>query len=161
MHTMPKLTLGLFLLAACLSAGPGVWAQAESYQAEPAMASPESAANDAEPPAENHETAGLLRAAGHSWIAVKRQAENHLLITIGDLVYFSAARQTAMQAGEVYPIYQTLDRGVGQPPSREARWMRLVGKLEVVAGQEGLSIGRVIAARDIIQAGDQVLLRTE
>jgi len=161
MHTTPKLTWGLFLLAACLASGPGVWAQAESYPEGQAVASQETAANDAESPAENHETARLLRAAGHSWAAVKRQAENHLLITTGDLVYFSTARQTVLQAGDIYPVYQTLDRGVGQPPSREARWMLLVGKLEIVAGQEGLSIGRVIAARDIIQIGDQVLLRTE
>jgi hypothetical protein len=161
MHTTTKLLFGLFLLVGCLAARPGVWAQPERSQAPEAEAPPDSAdANEASPQSENLDSYKLLRAPGHSWAFITRQVEDHLLITLGDLVYLSAY-PSVLPAGKIYPIYQSLDRKVGQPASGNTGWMKQVGRLEILSSQEGLTIGRVIAVRDIIQAGDQVLLPTE
>ncbi len=167
MHSTQRSFVILVLLAGCLLVGgPTAGAPPDTFEVPEAEEGPEANAaetdtNQGGQAAENPAAFKLLRTAGHAWISIVRQVEDHQLITLGDLVYLAASRQSVLRDGEIYPIYQSLDRAIGQPAAGSTGWLKQVGKLEILGGQEGLTIGRVVAARDIIQAGDQILLPAE
>ncbi|MEW6516717.1 MAG: hypothetical protein AB1439_07440 [candidate division FCPU426 bacterium] len=164
---MPKLLIFSLLLVCWQIAVPSAWAQTEEPQVqenadpEQAAAYAEPDANEASPPEGNPGPSALLRAPGHAWATITRHLDDHLLITLGDQVCLSPNRKVAMHAGEIHYIYHFMDQEADRAESRKTGWLKQVGKLEILSNQEGLTIGRVLAARDIIQAGDQVLLQTE
>lgn len=96
---------------------------------------------------------------GENFVPIMRQAEDHLLITVGDTVYLPAPGLITLKTQDTFNIYKVVkqtDTGAGP-----ADWLEQVGKLKIVASLDELTIGRVIAARDIIRKGDFVLLRRE
>lgn len=93
------------------------------------------------------------------FVPIARQAENHLLITVGDTVYLPTPGFITLKATDSFYIYKHVKKmDIAQG---KVGWLTQVGKLKIVASLNELTIGRVITARDIIRKGDFVLLRHE
>ncbi len=91
-------------------------------------------------------------------IKISRQREDHLLITVGDVVFLPTPAFKTIRPEEKYFIYKKMEKrfsGIGAKP---LTWFEKVGKLKILEINNQLSIARVIAAHDVIKKGDWVYL---
>jgi hypothetical protein len=93
-------------------------------------------------------------------IKISRQREDHLLITVGDVVFLPTPGFKTIRPQEKYFIYKKMKKRLPGIGSRPLTWFEKVGKLKILEINNQLSIARVIAAHDIIEKGDVVYLST-
>jgi hypothetical protein len=104
----------------------------------------------AEPvPARDHEEA--------TSVPITVQPDGHCLITTGDRVGFPVPRGKAIQPEERYGIYKQGTSPLNYLRGFNTLGKEQVGKVKIIEVQDAIIWGRVVAANDIILAGDKVV----
>lgn len=91
-------------------------------------------------------------------VFITGQRENHLLINVGDVVYLLTLETTMVRQQERYIIFKQVQKVIKEISNKPVTWFEPVGKLKILETNQPLSLGRVIAARGIIQKGDFIFL---
>jgi len=91
-------------------------------------------------------------------IKISRQREDHLLITVGDVVFLPTPAFKTIRPEEKYFIYKKMEKRLSGIGAKPLTWFEKVGKLKILEINNQLSIARVIAAHDVIKKGDWVYL---
>jgi len=92
------------------------------------------------------------------FVSIIGQREDHLLITVGDIVYLTSSHSREVRKDERLYIYKYTKHTFPHIQPEPFEWFEEVGILKILESNEKLSVGRVIAARDIIQKGDVIFL---
>jgi hypothetical protein len=92
-------------------------------------------------------------------IRIIHQSSNHLLITVGDTVYLANLLSKTLRRNDKYFIYRLMKNNFSEFGLSEMRWYEKIGKLKIIDGSGPITVARIIAAHDVIQKGDAVLLQ--
>jgi hypothetical protein len=99
-----------------------------------------------------------VKLISRDYVNIIKQRDNHLLITVGDVVYLTPAKRKRLSKNDRFLIYKYVQRANTSVRAKALDWFEEVGELRILECDDQLSIGLVIAARDIIQQGDVVYL---
>jgi hypothetical protein len=91
-------------------------------------------------------------------VAIEKQASDHLLITVGDVVVLPTSGAKRILPSEKYWVYKKVNKNFRSLRPGRATWFEQVGRIKILESNERLSMARVIAARDVIRQGDMVYL---
>lgn len=87
--------------------------------------------------------------------------EDRLIITTGDTIFLTNFPTKNMQKNAKYIIYKYMKKRLPKAGQCILEWYEEVGWVKIIENHDKISIGRVIAARDIIHQGDIVYLGTK
>jgi hypothetical protein len=93
-------------------------------------------------------------------VPIMQQRENHILITVGDVVYFPTPGFKSIRPRECYRIFKIVGQDIFGSRGKAGAGYEQVGELRIVETHGQLSIGLIVAARDIITEGDAIFLAT-
>lgn len=90
-------------------------------------------------------------------VAIGREEDNQLMITVGDKVYLPIPTFKTPQVRDAYTIFKGSKKRIfrNQP---EGYWYKKIGKLKVIEVTNLYVLGVVMAANDVIEKGDVVYI---
>lgn len=86
--------------------------------------------------------------------------QDRTMITTGDTIFLTNSPTKNMQKNAKYMIYKYTKKKLPKAGQRFLEWYEEVGQVKILENHGKISIGRVVAARDIIHQGDVVYLGT-
>jgi hypothetical protein len=113
------------------------------------------------PPAPLRERGALLQSEDtimSAGVAIEKQASDHLLITVGDVVVLPTLGSKRILPSEKYWVYKKVNKNFRSLRPSRGTWFEQVGRIKILESNERLSMAKVIAARDVIRQGDMVYL---